>query len=106
MKLRFTFGLKTLFISTSILGLVLWAGLWIRKRQEDFASRAFMHSLEAYYTVQFEAYGPDKDKVAREFYYQLVVYQTYHRQMLEKYEYAAKYPWLPVPPDPVAPEKP
>jgi hypothetical protein len=66
--------------------------LWSDQRRYDFQRLAFRHQ----YWLSMTNNSADSQKAHL---------TAYHRKMLAKYEWAARYPWLPVWPDPPEPKE-
>lgn len=108
--------LRTILIAVAVVAFLLAGGLWVaemlrvRGRHLD---RVALHTrgLQA---IEFEAAkgrkrlqtrpGPAVEQAWERFVAGNRPWIAYHRRMLAKYRRAARYPWLPVPPDPPRPE--
>jgi hypothetical protein len=105
--MRFSFSIRSLFVLTGLVAVVLWAWITIQHRRSEFSRRALQHWREANYSVTLEVCtSPTSDLEAKRFYTQHDAYQAHHSQMYDKYLYAAHHPWLPVKADPVSLLKP
>jgi hypothetical protein len=96
------FTVRRLMIAVAIIGLALALAVML-KRSGEFRALA---EKQAYYEAGSLAYaddargeGGDPQRVARG-----EQMAAYHRALKAKYERAARYPWLPVEPDPPEPE--
>ena len=67
-------------------------GLWVR--QQRLLAIALRHNLPATSCV---GCPPEEQR-------RIMRQNAYNREMVRKYRLAARYPWLPVPPDPPPPE--
>jgi len=94
-------------IAVAVVGFAFWVHqLWevraARQRRADF------HLTRSFYTFSRTVPGPNvpdarvRASIAAES--SVRVLPDYHRRMYLKYEHAARYPFLPVPPDPPRPE--
>jgi hypothetical protein len=79
------FRLRALLIAVAFAAALLAVGVCMKRRSAAFAERARHHAQYAYGST-------------------LPIYYSYHRDLAAKYERAARYPWLPVEPDPPEPE--
>ena len=95
------FSIRTLMILVAIAALIM-AGAVLAKRSMDFRALAEeqadseMASLE--YVDDARGEHGDPQRVARG-----EQMAAYHRELKIKYERGARYPWLPVAPDPPEP---
>jgi hypothetical protein len=97
--------LRHLLFLVTLAGLALGLSGWMRRRAE-FSSRTAYHAKQ-YRVLLAHLAGargmrrgrgmasPDPSELAS---------VRYHFKMAEKYEHAARYPWLPVEPDPPEPK--
>jgi hypothetical protein len=95
MKLpRFT--VRRLMVAVAIVGGLLGSGLWLGNRSLAFRRIADQHAAELwwFYTPPGVDPGPPGINSARD---------QWHADMMYKYRRAARYPWLPVAPDPPEP---
>jgi hypothetical protein len=110
MKLR----IRTLMIAVAVAGLLLY-GDDLRRRRTHFLERADDHSVYAVYyrrlvrIVADERTSPGGSDPREQFF--LAEEEDawrrradYHESLIVKYERAARYPWLPVAPDPPEPK--
>jgi hypothetical protein len=87
---------------------IIMTTVGIRRRQNEFLQLAAYHKKEWSHIVgrvsddgvTWLRYDPLK----RDWRLSSASESVYHAQMREKYEHAARYPWLPVAPDPPPPE--
>lgn len=82
------FRVRTLLIIVAIVGLICGGGETLRRRRANFRQEA--HDLR--WAEYVEWHGERRPNVAE-----------YYNRLARKYEYAARYPWLPVAPDPPEP---
>jgi hypothetical protein len=89
------FRLRSLMIAVAVAAVVALAGRLLS------LSVAYRHRARAYWWMAptLIAMGPASRPSPRP-----SAHNLWARQMAAKYERAARYPWLPVPPDPPAPE--
>ncbi len=102
-SLRFQFRLRTLLIVIGIVAIAL--GLW--RRSELLRREAAFHEKEYRRYIgerfNFTRFHIRVDGPIAPFAVHLGKLADYHGQLQEKYENAARYPWLPVPADPPPP---
>lgn len=102
-RLRFTIG--RLMSLVAIIGVLIWVGVsayrgWVLAPM--YRSRARYHVQHEKVTIiavrePTHTAGPQElDALTRK-------WQAYHSSMRQKYERAASFPWLPLPPDPPCP---
>lgn len=86
------FRLRTLMIAVAV---VAWAiaAAHVRVRAKSFRARAAYHSASALHVRRRPESVAMPEKQA-----------AYHDSLRGKYERAARYPWLPVAPDPPEPQ--
>jgi hypothetical protein len=84
------FTVRWLMIATAIIGVGL--GLPLERRAASLRREAARHSGDSTLVSLEEMYNPTTDAS-----------RDHHRAMAEKYYHAARYPWLPVAPDPPEP---
>ena len=84
------FTTRRLMVLVAIAGVVLGAGQELRRRSSRYRAIAIAHLPNSRHIFgnRWET-SPQLD---------------YHDAMFEKYDRLARYPWLPVPPDPPMPE--
>ena len=86
------FRLRTLLVAVAVAAVVSGVEV-MRRRRACYQGRASDHAFAAIpYTPGYLGDRPDQAKAA------------FHEAMRVKYERAARCPWLPVPPDPPAPD--
>ncbi len=94
MKLpRVRFTVRRMMVAVAVASLALGLSQWMRRRSGRFDEIHRRH-VRASFEIAYSS-GPWSDKEAR---------MTYHWRMITKYERAARYPFLPVAPDPPEPE--
>ena len=86
---RFQFTVRRMMVAVAIVGVVLGGAEMIRRRRTDFIVRSTQWRWSE--NVALRGRAP-------------VRFVYYSRRLAEKYEHAARYPWLPVAPDPPEPE--
>jgi hypothetical protein len=115
---RVRFTVQQMMVAVMILAGALALPLEARRRSERFQRRARYHEQAFVYLIEEEAGGPiecatgltpsDIEEIyrdrGREAWLALNA-ARYHERLSEKYDDAAKRPWLPVPPDPPPPPK-
>ena len=99
---RVRFTVRRLMVAVAIAGLIWGSGLFILRRSERFRWLERHHDMRTshhiittpYYTALWNGVGervsPGKAR--------------WHVEMARKYDFAARFPFLPVPPDPPEPE--
>jgi hypothetical protein len=92
MKLpRFT--IRRLMVATAIVAVVFGVYGWTMRRSTIFRREAAKHLEDTLVLGPFTYFPNDSEPRA-----------AYHWALAEKYSRAARYPWLPVAPDPPEPE--
>jgi hypothetical protein len=86
------YSVRRMMAAVAIAGLVLGLMAWMRARAEDFRWRAELNLMNAGACHHPE----DSPAVMRRL--------QYYASLVEKYEWSASHPWLPVAPDPPEPE--
>jgi hypothetical protein len=101
---RVRFTIRWLMVAVTIVGSVSATFVGLGKRADRFRALAKYHGeqvldLETVADGRFRVVGHTRDG-------EPVVQTTVcrHAELAQKYERAARYPWLPVAPDPPAPE--
>jgi hypothetical protein len=94
---RVRYSVRRMMIVVAVIGLALAMPPWLKGRGERLRLRAIHHTEEG------EGGWVDQ-RVTKEQIEALKRRLAYHQQMAEKYRWAARYPWLPVWPDPAEPE--
>jgi hypothetical protein len=97
---RIRFGVQRMMIAIAIVGVLVWAGIMLRRSAEYRAIAAQHASTEKYWsTVGSQATEPliDGGSWTRD------ERVKFFRDLRLKYERAARYPWLSVEPDPPFP---
>ncbi len=94
-RFRPRFTLRGLMVAVAIFGLMFGFGMWMSRRSAEFHKKAKIHMrMIPIYTLprigRWKPPGYDRIEWAR--------------VMARKYRYAARYPWLPVAPDPPEPK--
>jgi hypothetical protein len=89
------FTTRRLMVLVAVAGLAMGVALELRRRSEFFQRIAQAHAERAVENL-WGILGPDADSASRKY--------VYHNGLSQKYKRAARYPWLPVPPDPPPPE--
>jgi hypothetical protein len=105
--------LRTLLIAVAVAGMVLGEGLMIQRRARLRATSARHAAQEQMWTTLAAAAGQRPSRRV-DWSYRGVRRQTdqgrcraaadYHARLARKYDRAARYPWLPVAPDPPPPQ--
>jgi hypothetical protein len=88
------FTMRRLILVVAIVGLLVGGWLWGERRRTKFAELEFRHQMLSIPRIIDPDLKPGPPKEVA----------NYHREMAEKYRFAATYPWLPVAPDPPEPE--
>jgi hypothetical protein len=91
------FTVRRLLIGVAITAVALGVPPWSRRRGESFRQRAIYHAEES--EGGWVDGGLTKAQIDR-----IQSRLAYHGMMAVKYRWAARYPWLPVAPDPPLPE--
>ena len=102
-------------IAVAATGLMIGGGVLLKQRRDDFLSLAQSHQMEvASSTARGEAlksrFGGTSGMAIEEImrlhrvYDRMMDRADHHASLARKYERAARYPWLPVEPDPPEPE--
>jgi hypothetical protein len=84
-------------IAVAVVGVVLGLFLLVKRREDEFRRQAVHHTNEL-----AGCYAPEGLTTAQVG--AILRRRDYHRAMMIKYERAARYPWLPVAPDPPEPK--
>lgn len=106
------FRIRTLMIAVAVVAVILCGARLakIEQKRKAFRTRAAIHAT---YGRSFRDAYEKRTAVAFEFPHGPVFARTlalrlawaeYHESLALKYEHAARYPWLPVEPDPPEPE--
>jgi hypothetical protein len=87
------YRMRSLLILVALVAVALGGMRWMERRASDFRRLALDYRdsakmSEVAFAVGNRRFGP---------------FAVYQRKLQRKYEYAAAYPWLPVPPDPPPP---
>ena len=88
------FTVRRLMVLVAIVGLVLAAGSWLYRRTTRMKSTAAFHEQACFEALMI---GPDCILVESP-------RSRFHDELAKKYHRAARYPWLPVAPDPPEPK--
>jgi hypothetical protein len=101
-------------VAVAIVAILMGAGLGVGRRSRRFARLSAHHTnaaLEHFGTLMALGGWPpllrdlSPAELARvRILYRLSVLVNYHSALTQKYEYASRYAWLPVEPDPLEPE--
>jgi hypothetical protein len=102
-------------IGLMVIGLMLGSGVWLKQRRDHFLLLAQSHQKEvASSTARGKALksrfgrtsGMSNEEIMdlQRDYDQMIDRADHHASLARKYEQAARYPWLPVEPDPPEPE--
>jgi hypothetical protein len=86
-------------VVVAVVGLVMGGGVGVyrlKQRRDRFLSRAQLHEEMAVGAKLEDRSRKDLARLPRQ--------TEYHVAMARKYRHAARYPWLPVEPDPQMPE--
>ncbi len=104
---RVRFKMRSMMVIVAVVALSIWAKFQVNARRTYF-SQLVTHYYEKKYAFSTFAYsGPGgaimkerlkADEVRR------AKASVYYSNLIEKYERASRYPWLPVDPDPPKPE--
>ncbi len=98
------FRLRTLLILVVLAGCGVWVVLSLRRRSEEFRRAADRHAETAAMLRSANAGWVNGSKRGGTPSYPATAapdrYETYHLTMARKYDCAARYPFLPVAPDP------
>ncbi len=86
---RVRFTLRRMMIAVAIVAILLGLAEMTRRRRAAFREK----STAIRWSEYVEGHGKRRPEIAE-----------HYRRMAEKYERAARYPWLPVAPDPPEPE--
>ncbi len=99
---RVRFTVRWMMAAVAILGVTLGFYAWSRRRSEAFAIRWIHHYGKATDSgIELVKTGRMGDAARAAM---LRRRMDWHCDMWQKYGHAARYPWLPVPPDPPEPE--
>ena len=93
MRLRFT--VRGMMSAVAVVAALIGAGIGLSRRRERFLARAALHGVEIGPAATVH-YSFNDDRAMR--------WRTWHARLVEKYERAARHPWLPVAPDPPEPK--
>jgi hypothetical protein len=96
-------------VAVAVVGLLLataLSGYRLKQRRDHILSRAQRHKHNAAFLMQVcETHRIIRTHWSRDDYLiALCRISSYHAAMAAKYRHAARYPWLPVEPDPPEPE--
>lgn len=109
------FRVRTVLIGVALIAMCVYGGMEVRKSSyrrlaAEHANAAKLARFQALFTLS-DRFLPSKKYMARTFpnispitREWLIQSATHHEALAAKYERAAQYPWLPVEPDPPAPE--
>jgi hypothetical protein len=95
-------SIRMLMVLVAIAGLAMAGAIMVRRSTEFRAlaeEQADAEMMSMSYADDARGEGGDSQRVARG-----EQMAAYHRELRAKYERAARYPWLPVEPDPPEPE--
>jgi hypothetical protein len=97
-----------MLIAVAIVGLLTGSGRAINHRHIRFKEAASLHFSLAHPFHCGASVPNESDAVEwnkwRAFRDREIAQETYHSQLFNKYERAARFPWLPLTPDPPEPE--
>jgi hypothetical protein len=96
-RLRFT--VRRLMVAVAAVGLALGLCATCRSRSQQYYALMMSHKSRAMELI--DNAQPGTDAAARRRFHTRI---TWHEVMYAKYKHAARYPWLPVAPDPPEPE--
>jgi hypothetical protein len=118
---RFTF--RRLIAVVAIVAVIIGLGFEGKHRQNCFSTMSYLHNMNKFLREENLAHFPDpsprtnsplpqgiESQIAiweeenRNIRASLEMRVEWHRRLIVKYEWAARYPWLPVWPDPPEPE--
>jgi hypothetical protein len=108
--LRPRFTVRRLMVAVAIVGLIAGVGRAISQRSARFRMLSEKHRAKHWdepIVRDVEGTGPDsgeENPALVELGRRDAAQQAFHRRMAEKYERAARYPWLLVPLDPPEPK--
>jgi hypothetical protein len=95
---RVQFTLRRLMVAVAIVGLTVGIGIEGERRRSRFLRIAIDHSHQAILRLSGNTWSPLRMVEMQK------AYAHYHDLMAQKYKRAARYPWLPVAPDPPKPK--
>jgi hypothetical protein len=98
---RVRFTVRRMMVAVAIMALCLTAWSFWARRDERFLKFAIEAMTHATLARAYETGRPFDSRVRAPVDPQKA---AYHAALVRKYEYAARYPWLPVLPDPPEPE--
>ena len=90
-RLRFT--VRRMMVAVAVVACIFWASLLIMERRRRFLMIAGSLRMPDARFLRYRDNAVYELRLAR-----------WHDEMQAKYEFAAAHPWLPVAPDPPAPE--
>ena len=90
------FRIRALMIAVALIAV----GLELSERSTTFRRRATHHRNESFRA----AFGPGTHSRSLKVRRLMRAKDRWHSDLIEKYELAARYPWLPVAPDPPEPK--
>jgi hypothetical protein len=93
------FTVRRILIAVAIVGVMLALMKWIERRREAFRRELVNHQykwISEKYKWRSTSANPDKQLPPARC--------RYEEEMVKRYTYAVQYPWMPVMPDPPAPE--
>lgn len=96
------FTVRRLMLAVAVAAVVLTTVQWWRRRA-SYAERAEYHRRWSESKHSFTPDGMSEEQMRRAF-AEMAAENRFHRDLARKYEHAARYPWLPVAPDPPLPE--
>lgn len=111
------FRLRTLLLAVTVVALLLAGGVTLHKRRQRFLAIASQHRVAEWFSSAASGMASSIPTVGEGPGVALLrlpdtmpggvrAQSVFHAAMRVKYERAARYPWLPVEPDPPAPEGP
>jgi hypothetical protein len=86
------FTVRRLMAAVAVVGLMLGSSTWLGRRAASFREAAISHRAQAQHAGG--SLSPITGKL----------WGRYNEAMADKYEQAARHPWLPVAPDPPEPQ--
>jgi hypothetical protein len=101
---RVRFTVRRMMIASALTALVLWGGRTLLERRGRFEKRAQGEAMAALREIMGHVYRTSPGTTSPQPLFTDFPKVRYHNSLSEKYHFAARHPWLPVEPDPPAPE--